>query len=824
MASSYRSPLDKLMNHSCTRCELHEYTERVCVGGSGNYKSRIMLIGEAPGANEAETGRVFSGRAGQLLDLKLSEAGLDRDEVYVTNVVKCRPPDNRKPERPEWEACRKYLEREVRAVRPRFVLLLGNAALQTVARKSGITKQRGVRLDVKDPTWRGAQVMATIHPAYVLRNPGQDSVFSEDIRRFARLIRGDFQVVPVGAKYVGDVPALRRLKAYLLSLPSGTVVAYDVENRSRPWHEAEWAIVCLGLSVTGGASYVVPLGHPESPFRRRWKDVLRYLKPALERKDLKYTGQNAKHDNQQLAGAQVFMDHSFDIMLAAHLLDENRPKNLGFLSQAYLGADVYKGTVDLKPDKIMSEPLKKIMVYNATDTGYTRQLYNKLRAELLEEPRLTRLFAKLLMPGSSVLQQVEWRGMYVNQDRLWDRMLVLQDEVKEQREVLDEFNPKGSKFSRDGEFNYNSTQQLGRWLFSSEKRGGLGLSPLEQTKTGNNSTKEAVLLHYLEHPAVAALLRYRTLQLKWLNTYLVPWSVGLDARSRIHTTYKIYGTVTGRLSGDLQQVPRDMFIRGIIGARPGWRFVQADYSQIELRIAAHVAQERRMMRAYLTGEDLHMLTAMNLAGKSKDQVDKEERKKAKAVNFGFLYGMYPKKFQKYAFENYDMRVSMGEAELAREKYFEEFPDLIKWHDRQRRLANQNHRVSSPIGRIRHLPDILSNDRGVRMEAERQAINSPVQSCASDFMLFSMIKLAPLLDSREAAMVGTLHDGIFFEVREEKLDYYVPRIKEVMENLPLKKTFGLDFSVPIVADVSWGQHWVGNYCTIDGYEDEWEGEM
>src|SRR3990172_4043915 len=139
----FKSPLDRLADHDCELCSLHETTERVCVMGSGNPKSRIMLIGEAPGANEAETGRVFSGRAGQLLDLKLQAAGLDREEVYVTNVVKCRPPDNRKPERVEWEACRKYLEREARAVRPRFVLLMGNLALQAIARKSGITKHRG---------------------------------------------------------------------------------------------------------------------------------------------------------------------------------------------------------------------------------------------------------------------------------------------------------------------------------------------------------------------------------------------------------------------------------------------------------------------------------------------------------------------------------------------------------------------------------------------------------------------------------------------------------------------------------------------------------
>src|SRR5262249_39582686 len=203
---------------------------------------------------------------------------------------------------------------------------------------------------------------------------------------------------------------------------------------------------------------------------------------------------------------------------------------------------------------------------------------------------------------------------------------------------------------------------------------------------------EGVLLHYREHPAVQALIRYRTLQLKWMNTYLIPWSLKLDRWSRLHASYKIFGTVTGRLSGDFQQVPRDPFIRSVVGAAPGWLFVEADYSQIELRIAAHCSHDQRMIRAFLAGEDFHLLNASRTTGKSPTAVTKEERKKAKAVNFGFLYGMYPKKFQTYAFENYEIEVTLGEAEVARQRYFEMFPGLLSWHDRQKRIAHIRHFV------------------------------------------------------------------------------------------------------------------------------------
>ncbi|HEY6021205.1 MAG TPA: DNA polymerase, partial [Candidatus Paceibacterota bacterium] len=643
----FSSPLDHLADHDCELCPLHEYTERVCVMGRGDPTKRIMILGEAPGGNEERTGKVFSGAAGQLLDAALERAGLSPSEVYISNVVKCRPPENRAPERLEWEACSVYLQRELQAVRPTHLLLLGNAALRAVAKKSGITKHRGVRLEIKgQPSSR--TVMAAFHPAYALRNPGIHPVLQEDIRRFVRAIRGEFQVVPVKKKLVNSVGGLKRVIQLLTSAPVGSVVAYDVENRYRPW-EKDWSIQVLGISLDGETTYIIPLYHPESPFRKKWTHVLLHLREALTRPDLKLVGQNAKHDNVQLAGARVFLRHTFDIMLAAHLLDENRPKNLGFLSQTYLGADVYKGSVELKPEKILDVPLRDLATYNGEDVGYTWQLYQKIKPELVQEKRLVRLFSKLMMPASHMIQEVEMRGAYVDKERLFDRIAILQGEIKRRKDDMDEhISERMLKTFPDETFNYRSPQQVSRLLYSSTKKGGLGLTPMMQTKTGNWSTNEEALQEYIDHPFIELLFQLRTLEGKWMNTYLLPWSTRLDRLSRLHTTYKLYGTVTGRLSGDLQQVPRDSFVRSVFGAPPGWLSVEADLSQAELRIAAHCANERRMKRAYILGEDLHMITATSVTGKLAKDISKEERKKAKSVNFGFLYGMYPAKFVKYA--------------------------------------------------------------------------------------------------------------------------------------------------------------------------------
>jgi DNA polymerase-1 len=250
-----------------------------------------------------------------------------------------------------------------------------------------------------------------------------------------------------------------------------------------------------------------------------------------------------------------------------------------------------------------------------------------------------------------------------------------------------------------------------------------------------------------------------------------------------------------------------VFIRSILGAPPGWTFLQADFSQVELRIAAMLAGERRMLRQYAAGEDIHMIRAVRMTGRPADKVTKEERKKAKAVNFGYIYGMGAKKFVTYAFDNYGIEVSLEEAEADREGFFGDYPALRPWHERQRRLANRYQRVQSPIGRVRHLTDVLSLDRGVRGEAERQAINSPVQSFASDLMLIALIRLHRAMNPERCLVVGTVHDSILFQVRDEFVDKYAKAIKAVMEDMDhVRSKYGADVTVPIVADIEVGTHW------------------
>lgn len=218
-----------------------------------------------------------------------------------------------------------------------------------------------------------------------------------------------------------------------------------------------------------------------------------------------------------------------------------------------------------------------------------------------------------------------------------------------------------------------------------------------------------------------------------------------------------------------------------------------------------------MLHLYKTGADIHLATASSVLGIPLDKVTKDERKKAKAVNFGFVYGMGWRKFISTAFEKYDAIFTEQEARAVREAFFEQFAGLQPWHAKQRRLVNQYGRVQSPLGRIRHLPDIYSPDEGVRAEAERQAINSPVQSFASDMAVVAMVQINKKFRKQgiKGHCVGLVHDAINFEIRDDNLARALPIIKDTMEDVKvLKKRFGIHVDVPIVADLKVGQHWGG----------------
>lgn len=781
---------DKIRNPNCELCPLHQEAEHVCLMGSGSRKARIMVVGEAPGAREDESHQAFVGPAGRLLRDSLADVGIDAKDCYITNVAKCRPPGNRTPEPSEIKTCvAEYFTKELEAVRPDHILLLGNAALKGVTRKSGITKHRGSTFAVGESV-----AFATFHPAYVLRSPFHGSAFRADLQRFARLVNGvEESTGKTRLKVIRSAQHLRWLKRKLEEAP---VISFDIETNYHEkvqeysyWHP-DFRIVSISFTWEEGQAAALLLHHPETPWRDPYQ-VLRFLKPALERSDAKYIAHNGPFDCRGLSIYKVYIPLTFDTMLAAHMLDENRLKGLEPLSEILLGVEPYK--IHVGKIGAHNVPGQKLLKYNGQDTDYTFRIYNLLRGQLINEPRIKRVFTKLMMPAARAIVPVEAGGVWIDPDRYSKRLqATIRKRDKVERKLRESC----------GDINLRSPQQVAKWLF-----GDLGLPISKRTKTGAASTSEEVILRLARSsPELRLLLEYRKWETKYLRTYFAQWAVR-DENSRFHPQYKLFGTVTGRLSGDFQQVPRDPFMRSIIGAPPGWKFVEADYSQMELRLAAWIANESRLLRLFAEGGDAHLNTAVAITGKRPQDITPEERSDGKHANFGFLFSMGPKKFVEYCWQHFEIEISLAEAELYYNTYHRTYPSLRKWHDRQRRLVHRYERVHSPIGRVRHLPTVRSSDNGMRLEAERQAINSPVQSLASDIMLLSLVRLQSRLPSDAARIVGTVHDSLLFEVRDRYVDEIVPVIKREMEDLTdLKKKFGTRITVPIVVDVKAGQHW------------------
>lgn len=309
-----------------------------------------------------------------------------------------------------------------------------------------------------------------------------------------------------------------------------------------------------------------------------------------------------------------------------------------------------------------------------------------------------------------------------------------------------------------------------------------------------------------EYPYIDDLLRARKLG-KDVG-YLKSWREKSDDRGYLHPTFKPAHVATGRLSSEnpnAQQVSRHL--KECFPAPDGWWFVQADYAQVELRIAAMLARERNMIEAFTRGDDLHTIMAAIINGIDPSEVTKAQRQAAKAVNFGFLYGMGARKFVDYAFDEYGIIFTIDEAKRIRRLFFETWPRLGEWHEEQRITAHTQGYVRSPLGRRRRLPDLRSDLNGKVAAAERQAINAPVQSFASDMMLLAIITLDQQ-PSEHRRGVGTVHDSGLYYIREGHLKEELAAIGDAMLHPPVKRLFGCEITVPLEVEFEIGRSWGG----------------
>jgi DNA polymerase-1 len=579
-------------------------------------------------------------------------------------------------------------------------------------------------------------------------------------------------------------------------LESTDLFAIDTETTSKNPMQAE--LVGLSFSTQPDEAYYIPLAHDYSGVPRQLElaDVLARVKPVLENANIKKIGQNIKYDWMVLRHYNINLTGiCFDTMLASYLINPSkRAHNLGQIALDFLGyKTISYEDVTGKGKKAIGfaqVPLEKAVPYACEDADITLKAFNVLKPAL-EELSLTELMEKVELPLVPVLMEMEVSGVCVDRENL----RALSKAFEHQLDSLEV-----QIYALAGqEFNIKSSQQLGHILFEKLK---LPVQKKTRKKTGYSTDVKVLttLAHHHELPGL--ILRHRTLaKLKSTYTDALLGLIHPETR-RIHTSFNQTVTATGRLSSsdpNLQNIPirtdEGMEIRKAFIPREGWFLVSADYSQIELRILAHYADDEILIRAFENDEDIHTRTATEVFQVFPSFITSELRRQAKVINFGIVYGMSPYGLSK------ELEISPKMAKTYIDNYFARYKGVKQFMEHTIQDARKTKKTSTLLGRIRLLPDINSSNKTVREFAERTAINTPIQGTAADLIKLAMIKVYARFKEKglRAAMLLSVHDEIVFEVPPDELDTVTNIVKETMEGIWALK-------VPLKVNVKCGKNW------------------
>ena len=587
-----------------------------------------------------------------------------------------------------------------------------------------------------------------------------------------------------------------QLDDWISKLANCQQFAFDTETDNVDHLHAK--LVGISLSVTPHQAAYIPINHQYLgvPDQLPLNEVLSKLKPILEDPAIKKIAQNAKFDYSVLANYDIHVQGiAYDTMLESYVLNSTERHDMDSMANRYLHLKTITYNeltkVDKKQVTIDAIDVEKTTQYAAEDADVTLQIHQKLWPELEKDQKLSKLFTDIEMPLAIVLADMERTGVLIDTKQLNDYSIELNKKMLELEAEL--------HFLAGEKFNPSSPKQIQAILFDKHQ-----LPVLKKTPKGDPSTSEDVLSELAEQYVLPRkILFYRSLA-KLKNTYTdkLPLMVS-PIDHRIHTNYNQIGTVTGRLSSNdpnLQNIPvrneEGRRIRQAFIAPNGYKIISADYSQIELRIMAHLSQDQSLLSAFANDKDIHRVTASEVLSKPEADVTAEERRRAKAVNFGLIYGMSAFGLSK------QINLPRKEAQSYIDRYFERYPGVQTYMEETRQLAMQQGYVETLSGRRLYLPKIISGNGIEKRGAERAAINAPMQGTAADIIKTAMIKMSEWIKNQPTGnirMVMQVHDELVFEVKEELVSEYSALIKSIMENC-------YQLSVPLKVDVGIGNNW------------------
>ncbi|MGR5422160.1 DNA polymerase I [Vibrio alfacsensis] len=584
---------------------------------------------------------------------------------------------------------------------------------------------------------------------------------------------------------------------WLDKLKAAELFAFDTETDSLDYMVAN--LVGLSFAIDEGVAAYVPVAHDylDAPAQldRDW--VLAQLKPILEDDAQAKVGQNLKYDASVLARYGIEMKGiKHDTMLASYVYNSVGGKHdmdslaLRFLQHSCISFEQIagKGKNQLTFNQI---ELDQASPYAAEDADVTLRLHNRLSANIEQDDKLKSVYEEIEMPLVPVLSRIERTGVLIDDMKLGAQSVEIAAR-------LEELEKKAYEVAEQ-EFNMNSPKQLQAILF--EK---MGLPVVKKTPSGTPSTNEEVLQELaLDYPLPKLILEYRGLaKLKSTYTDKLPKMIN-PSTGRVHTSYHQAVTATGRLSStdpNLQNIPirneEGRRIRQAFIAPTGYKILAVDYSQIELRIMAHLSGDQALLDAFRHGKDIHAATAAEIMGLAIEDVSSEQRRRAKAVNFGLIYGMSAFGLAK------QLGIPRGEAQAYMDKYFERYPGVMQYMEDTRSTASAQGYVETIFGRRLHLPEIQSRNGMRRKAAERAAINAPMQGTAADIIKKAMLLVDQWIQAEGDGRVKLLmqvHDELVFEVEESSLVEIESKVQELMES-------AAELNVPLVADAGHGDNW------------------
>lgn len=875
------------MTSKCTLCPLHKDSTVNLLSGDGPQPAKIIFIGEGPGEEEERSGVPFTGPAGKLFDQLLTQAGILRSQVRITNIVRCRPIDksqfrtdyrgvthfgNRVPEPEEAYTCAPtYLDDEIQATQPNVIVPVGNTALhyiageykvvksdpqpdgtfkptleKTIGKVANITAEAGVE------RWSEkyqCKIIPIIHPSALLRGARQINTTVEALKRIKIASESKSPIAKSSVQYV-TVDTFEMVQWVIDRLKTTHEFAFDVETTGFDWMRDR--LICIGFSwrVGTGASvrWLDEQGNPlYTDEQRKW--FLDELSKLFTDYRVLKVGHNLKFDAHHLMSVGIpYPKPGYDTMLAHHMLDSETEHGLKTLSWIYTDMGGYEdklqeafaGIPKMKRD-FMSIPRDVMGYYNAADCDCTLRLKYKFVEMMEDHPKMKEFFHTWVKEFSETVLTIERSGVPIDFAMIkdmYERMSVRCGEIE-------------SEFRTQlgiTEFNLNSSKQLREIFFVK-----LGLTPGKMGKTGPSLDEESLKdlqARYPDEKLVGLVSDYRSLK-KSMSTYLIGiknsalfgraavddlikevcWTPedaraeGIITDGRVHCDFLLHGTVTGRLSSrnpNLQNIPRvtdedkarGFVIRSIFKADPGWKLLAADLSSAELWVLQALSKDAKLRDALLSPEGVHYRFASQLFRIPWTSVNGEQKAIAKTVVFGIVYGRQANSIAE------QFKITLQTAQSYVDGFKTAFPAVAYWMDQAIEQARRERKSTSPFGRIRYLPGIVSPQYTAKLDAEHQAINFPIQSSASDITQIAGTRIRWEIEKRglRSRPAITIHDDNTYHVPTDELEIMEEIVKTHME------AFVPELGISTLCKIKIGDRWVEDESDMEIIsEEDPEGE-